>query len=174
MTTTRESIEQVLTTIVPLPCGHHWWVYSAPTFALGGLAVAWFMGRNKFLGAGIGGLIGFLIHKYSQEIPFTSATEVSAELRAAAIADANVRAAAIAAERDALNAQRVARGLTQIVSLSPVYRGSATNALVGYCHGSYDRTAGVNGSQHAQECAAGGWRDTIPAFRCFRAPSFQY
>jgi hypothetical protein len=174
MSTTRDSIERTLTAIVPLPCGHHWWVYSAPTFALGGLAVAWFFGRNSLLGAGIGGLLGYLIHRYSQEIPFTRASQVTPALLAAAIAEANVRAAAIADERDAANAQRITQGRTPMVSLGRTYTGSADHALVSYCRGPYDQTTHGNVSQHTQECSAGGWREAIPAFRCFRAPSFQY
>jgi hypothetical protein len=171
----RNTVEATLTKVVP--CHQQWGFFSAPTFALGGLAIAWLTGRSKLYGAGIGGLIGFLISWYGRETPFTKASEVSPALVAAAIAEFNVRSAAVAAERDATNAQWIAQGRTPMVSLSPVYRGSADNALVGYCRGpyEYDVTAGGrNVSQHTQECSAGGWRDTVPAFRCFRAPSFQY
>lgn len=171
----RDTVEATITKVVP--CQHQWGFFSAPTFALGGLAIAWLTGRSKLYGAGIGGLIGFLISRYGAETPFTKASEVSPALVAAAIAELNVRSAAVAAERDATNAQWIAQGRTPMVSLSPVYRGSADNALVSYCRGpyEYDRMAGGrNVSQHVQECAAGGWRDTIPQFSCFAAPSFRY
>lgn len=196
MSATRETVERTLTSIVPLPCGHHWWVYSAPTFALGGLAISMVLGRSKLWGAGIGGLLGFLIHRYSQAVPATNANQVSPALRAAATA---VGEAARAAE----DARRVEQGLaprwssssaipspntlaTRVVprqTLSPeaVARANqqmidmrANSDLVAYCRGPYERESGTNVSPHVQECAAGGWREAIPQFRCFRAPSFQY
>lgn len=172
----RNTVEATLTKLVP--CQHQWGFFSAPTFALGGVAIAWLTGGSKLYCAGIGGLIGFLISWYGRETPFTKASEVSPALIAAVIADADAKAAVRAAERDATNAQWIAQGRTPMVSLSPVYnRANINNALVEYCRGpyEYDRTAGGrNVSQHTQECSAGGWRDTIPAFQCFRAPSFQY
>lgn len=168
----RDTFEAALTKVVP--CQNQWWVFSTPTFALGGLAIAWLTGRSKLYGAGIGGLLGFLISRYGAETHFTRANEVSPALIAAVTADANARAAVRAAERDATNAQWIAQGRTPMVSLSPTYTGRIDNALYEYCHGTYDLQAHGNVSQHTQECAAGGWRDTIPQFHCFAAPSFRY
>ena len=169
----RETVEATLTKVVP--CQSQWGFFSAPTFALGGLVIAWLTGNSKLYGAGIGGLLGFLISRYGAETPYTKASEVSPELMAAVIADADAKAAVRAAERDATNAQWIAQGRTPMVSLSPTYnRRNINNALVEYCRGPYEWDAHGNVPQHAQECAAGGWRDTIPQFRCFRAPSFQY
>jgi len=171
-TSFRDTVEAALTKVVP--CQSQWGFFSAPTFALGGLVIAWLTGNSKLYGAGIGGLVGFLISQYGREIPFTRSGQVSPQLLAAAVAEINTRSAALAAERDATNAQWIAQGRTPMVSLSPVYRGSIDNALVSYCRGQYDSSVRRDVSQHTQECAAGGWRETIPQFRCFRAPSFQY
>jgi len=195
----RETVEETLTKVVP--CQNQWGFFSAPTFALGGLVIAWLTGNSKLYGAGIGGLLGFLISQYGREIPFTRPGQVSPQLLAAAVAVANTHRAALAAERAArgfptpTSAQTgqvmpritaadlaASRGSGVIrpsqAALAEAQRQSlenqAANDLVSYCRGSYDYSAGGYVSQHVQECAAGGWRETIPQFRCFRAPSFQY
>jgi hypothetical protein len=192
--TFRDTVETTLTKVVP--CQQQWGFFSAPTFALGGLVIAWLTGKSKLYGAGIGGLLGLLISRYGAETPYTKASEVSPALRAAATAAGEAARAAAEAARDA---QRAARGLApsvtpsvnaalvtrmvprQTVSPEDIARANqqmaerqANNDLFTYCHGTYDSTTRSTIQQHTQECAAGGWRDTIPQFRCFRAPSFNF